>query len=152
MLVPVVIAASMPATCFAAPKKPAIEIAENQRADVNKCVNDIKSLPKGIRECLLAEMSEFLFMDDGSLPYEANGALFYKKSEGAHYKKVKRTAKYIGSDGKVYNFYATSDKRKKNERWAAKWCEIKGIIENGRSVKLVARMTKLGQATSSRRW
>lgn len=123
-------AASLGSTTDAATKKATIQIAENQKADVNRCVSNIKGLPKGIREAMLAEMSEFLFMDDGSLPYENNGAIYYMKSEGAHYKKVKRAAKYIGSDGKAYNFYATIDKRNKNDRWTAKWRDSKRLIEN----------------------
>ena len=94
-----------------APGSAPVNVKEHTR-QVNSCM---RKMPRAQREAVLAEMRGLLFMENGSSAYSSKrgsetvevrqrGKVVEKVRVPFNY--VQQGAKYIGGDGKLYDFYA----------------------------------------------
>lgn len=98
------------------------------RDEAQEAVEALKTIPPLLRDCLLCEKKEFIFMKDGSLPYAHGGLVLISKQENAPYKDVLPNANFVGSDGKEYNWRSVMNSRSQNPQWEAAWLKIKRIM------------------------
>ncbi len=104
--------------------------AVNIKEETRKATNYLKKLKREEREAALAEMAGLLYMEDGSNAYTKEkgrdkvevkvGKKVVEKVSVPH-RRVKQGALFVGSDGRVYNFYAalpqSSTNPHKRETW-----------------------------------
>lgn len=80
--------------------------AINTKMEASKGASSIKSLPRKYRDALLAELSGLLYMDDGRNPYLPETGYEIIEGEKVFYQRIDTAARFVASDGRVYNFAA----------------------------------------------
>lgn len=119
--------------CIAAPQHPDEDIpsmmpSPAERAQLARCVSDLRGLPRDIRDALICEKAQFLYMEDGSSPYTTKTKQWHK-TEHVWFLPVKKQARFVGTDGKSYSFYSVIDKVGKHEKWQQAWRRVKAGME-----------------------
>ncbi len=100
----------------------------NVREHTQKVTSYLRQMPRAQREAALAEMKGLLFMENGSSAYSSKkGSETVEVKQGRKvigkakvpFRHVHQGAKFIGTDGKLYDFYAAqrSDKGRKTDAW-----------------------------------
>lgn len=100
----------------------------NVREQAQKAASSLRQMPRVQREAALAEMKGLLFMENGSGAYSSKtGSETVEVRQGrkaigkakAPFRHVHQGAKFIGTDGKLYDFYAAqrSGKGRKTDAW-----------------------------------
>ena len=103
-------------------------IPVNVREHTQKATSFLRQLPRAQREAALAEMRGLLFMEDGNSAYSSRtGSETVEVRQGRKvigktkvpFRYVQQGAKFIGTDGKLYDYYAAqrSDGGRKREAW-----------------------------------
>ena len=92
----------------------------NVREHTQKVTSYLRQMPRAQREAALAEMKGLLFMENGSSAYSSKkGSEKVIGKAKVPFRHVHQGAKFIGTDGKLYDFYAAqrSDKGRKTDAW-----------------------------------
>ncbi len=105
-------------------------LPDDMKAAAQKAAVWLKKSPKRQREASLAEMAGLLFMEKGGYAYSGSGSEVVEVKRGGivvekvhvPFDTVKGGARFIGSDGKLYDYYETGPhaSRKKtstNDAW-----------------------------------
>ncbi|MGN0836590.1 MAG: hypothetical protein ACI4OS_04045 [Akkermansia sp.] len=104
------------------------EIPVNVREHTQKVTSYLRQMPRAQREAALAEMRGLLFMENGSSAYSSKtGSDTVEVRQGRKvigktkvpFRQVHQGAKFIGTDGKLYDFYAAqrSDRGRETDAW-----------------------------------
>lgn len=96
-------------------------MSANLKKDLKEGVLAIKRLPTKYKDALLAEAAGLLWMDNGKNPYKNDMGSDYIMGEAIPFVGVEKAAKFVGTDGKIYNFAALArekmDKTKIQKNW-----------------------------------
>lgn len=134
--------------------KPNINLDDYSKDDIKQGITAIKALPVMGRECCIAEKMGLLFSPSGESGY--TGEMKTMASEHTKYYEVKKDALFIGTNGKVYNFYdemhAAWNKKSLGKDNKDVWREAKqGIGTTGEDAifsTVAKEVTKLAQQTA----
>lgn len=136
--------------------KPNVNVDDYPREEVRKAVSALKAMPKPAREALLAEKMALLFMLSGESAY--GGEKTSTEEGGAKYFDVKRGSKYMGSNGKMYDFFNEHDalfKKKTtgikgSELWIRAKTSIGAVGEDAVFISFAKDVTRIAQQTAKR--
>lgn len=123
-------AIAVPGASHAATDSGASSAAVNVKKDAQKGISAINKLPKMYREALLAEVEGLLYMDNGSDPISNTTGTDKIKGEEIKYKRPQSEARFIGSDGKVYNFITFAREKMKKPKVEENWLLAKLYINH----------------------
>lgn len=104
--------------------------AINTKMEASKGASSIKALPRKYRDALLAELSGLLYMDDVRNPYLSTTGYEIIDGEKVTYQSIDTAARFIGTDGKVYNFAALAFDKMSKPSIQRSWQQSKLYISH----------------------
>lgn len=108
---------------------PKVQVPKEQAEDVKSGVSALKRLPRLLREACIAEKLGLLFMPDGGSAYSDKES--FHSTENVRFYPVKKGARFVGSDGKLYDFNEVlKSKFKPNSKAEETWKKVKRAIYN----------------------
>lgn len=116
---------------------------KNHENEINEVQGRIKSWPALMRDALLAERAELVFMDDGSIPYENDGRRFTSSEDLLPSKKIREEAKFIGTDGRTHLWCAEGrDIQSKKKNLYQEWRDVRRAMAELGEKKVLAAFSK----------